>query len=216
MQEFAGLVSALSSLAWPALAAFVLVWLRGPIAELIASAKGRKFKLVIAGNELSMEEAAQQQSQALLDLQAKVAELEKQLGPPPEAAAAAAAPMAARTVAAPRPRRVLWVDDRPRNNSYLIAALQQRGVEVDTALTTDEGLARFAAERYDAVVSDMGRPEGRTAGLDLVRRLRGQGVQVPLYIYCSADAAQRWRGEALQAGANDITASGSTLLGALP
>ncbi|KQP37392.1 response regulator transcription factor [Pseudorhodoferax sp. Leaf274] len=213
MQEFAGLVSALASLAWPALFAFVLVWLRGPIAGLIASAKGRKFKLVIAGNELSMEEAAEQQSQALLDLQAKVAELEKRLGPPPEAAAA---PMAAQTVRAARAHRVLWVDDNPRNNSYLIAALLERGVEVDTALTTDEGLARFAAQRYDVVVSDMGRPEGRTAGIDLVRKLRAQGTEVPLYIYCSADSARRWRDEALQAGASDITASGSSLLGVLP
>ncbi|GHD02890.1 response regulator [Pseudorhodoferax aquiterrae] len=213
MQDFAALVSALASLAWPAVAVFLLVWLRGPVGELIASAKQRKFKIVLAGNELSMEEAAQQQSQVVLDLQAKLAELEKRLGPPPEAAAA---PMAARAVPVARGQRVLWVDDIPRNNSYLIAALQDRGVEVDTALSTDEGLARFAAQRYDVVVTDMGRPEGRTAGIDLVRRLRALGTQVPLYIYCSVDSAKRWRDEALQAGATDITASGTSLLGVLP
>ena len=215
MQDFAALVSALASLAWPAVAVFLLVWLRGPVGELIASAKLRKFKISIAGNELSMEEAAQQQSQVVLDLQTKLAELEKRLGPPPEAAAAAA-PMAARAVPVARGRRLLWVDDIPRNNSYLIAALQERGVEVDTALSTDEGLAKFAAQRYDVVVTDMGRAEGRTAGIDLVRRLRAQGTQVPLYIYCSVDSAQRWRDEALQAGASDITASGTSLLGVLP
>lgn len=213
MQDFAALVSALASLAWPVVAVFLLVWLRGPVGELIASAKQRKFKIVLAGNELSMEEAAQQQSQVVLDLQTKLAELEKRLGPPPEAAAA---PMAARTVAPARVRRVLWVDDIPRNNSYLIAALQERGVEVDTALSTDEGLAKFAAQRYDVVVTDMGRAEGRTAGIDLVRRLRALGTQVPLYIYCSVDSAKRWRDEALQAGASDITASGTSLLGVLP
>lgn len=211
MQDFAALVSALASLAWPAVCVFLLLWLRGPVGELIASAKQRKFKIVIAGNELSMEEAAEQQSQVVLDLQAKLAALEKRLGPPPEAAAA---PMAARAAAA-QGRRVLWVDDVPRNNSYLIAALQERGVEVDTALSTDEGLARFAAQRYDVVVTDMGRPEGRTAGIDLVRRLRAQGAQVPLYIYCSVASAQRWRDEALQAGASGITASGTSLLGVL-
>lgn len=213
MQDFAALVSALASLAWPAVAVFLLVWLRGPVGELIASAKQRKFKIVLAGNELSMEEAAQQQSQVVLDLQAKLAELEKRLGPPPEAAAA---PMAARAVPVARGQRVLWVDDIPRNNSYLIAALQDRGMEVDTALSTEEGLARFAAQRYDVVVTDMGRPEGRTAGIDLVRRLRALGTQVPLYNYCSVDSAKRWRDEALQAGATDITASGTSLLGVLP
>nr|WP_186329711.1 response regulator [Variovorax boronicumulans] len=213
MQDVAALVSALATLAWPLVAVFLLVWLRGPVGDLIASAKQRRFKIVLAGNELSMEEAAQQQSQVVLDLQAKLAELEKRLGPPPEAAAA---PMAARAVPVARGQRVLWVDDIPRNNSYLIAALQERGVEVDTALSTDEGLAKFAAQRYDVVVTDMGRAEGRTAGIDLVRRLRAQGTQVPLFIYCSVDSAQRWRDEALQAGATDITASGTSLLGVLP
>ena len=34
MQDFAALVSALASLAWPAVCAFLLVWLRGPVGSM--------------------------------------------------------------------------------------------------------------------------------------------------------------------------------------
>jgi len=65
----------------------------------------------------------------------------------------------------------------------------------------------------------MGRAEnGRyntTAGLDLVRQIRALDPVVPIFIYCSRQAAEKNREAALSAGANGITSSASFLLNAL-
>lgn len=228
MEELAKLLSALASLAWPAVVAVLLVKLHGPLRKLIESASARKFTLKVAGNELSMEEASEQQGKMVRDLQLKLAELEQRLaggaapqaGPAAQMAPAAAASPRTPQAAPIRPpaqgRRLLWVDDKPRNNSYLVAALEEQGVRVDTAASTDEGLAKFKAQPYDIVVSDMERGEGAQAGIDLTRRLKAMAPQLPVYIYCGPGAARNLRAEALAAGAAGITASGTELLSALP
>lgn len=226
MEELAKVLSALAALAWPVVAAVLLYQLRGPLRKLVESASARRFTLKVAGNELSMEEASEQQGRLLQDLQLKLVELEQRLGVPPSPmsmpAVAGRAPAGAGTSVAtdvPPPaagQRLLWVDDAPRNNAYLVAALREQGVLVDTALDTDEALARFQADPYDIVVSDMVRGGDRQAGLALTRRLKAIAPQLPVYIYCGAETARSRRDEALAAGASGITASGTDLLRALP
>ncbi|BDT69976.1 hypothetical protein os1_41680 [Comamonadaceae bacterium OS-1] len=210
MDHLATLISALASLAWPVLLGLLLFKLQGPIRTLLESALKRKFTIKVAGNELTMEEASEQQRAIVSDLQAKLAELEKRLnmGAVPEVLQMAAP--------APSGKRILWVDDKPKNNSYLIASLEERGVRVDTALSTDEGLAQFKKMNYDIVVSDMGRPESEKAGIDLTRKIKQVSPQTPVFIFCGTWAARTLRAEALAAGVAEITASGSTLLSALP
>ena len=211
MDDVAKLISAIASLAWPLVLAVLLVKLFGPIRQLVESARARKFTLKVAGNELTMDEVSEQQRALVSDLQGKVAELEKRIVAP-----AGAAPLPAARDALPRPTRVLWVDDNPRNNSLLAATLEERGAKVDIALSTDEGLARFKKQAYDVVLSDMGRPEGEQAGIDLTRKLKALSPATPVFIYCGAWAASHWRKEALDAGASEITSSASSLLAALP
>lgn len=208
MDDLAKLISALAALAWPAVFAVLLVKLFEPIRALVESARGRKFTIKVAGNELTMEEASEQQRVLLADLQNKLAQLEKGLLPQ-----AAIAPV---TDAKPRSKRVLWVDDRPRNNSFLVASLQDRGVQVDIARSTTEGLEALKQARYDAVISDMGRPEGETAGIDLAVKMKTVAPGVPVFIYCGKWAATHLRDDALAAGVVLITSSGSSLMAALP
>lgn len=208
MDDLAKLISALAALAWPAVFAVLLVKLFGPIRALVESARGRKFTIKVAGNELTMEEASEQQRVLLADLQNKLAQLEKGLASPVAVASA--------TEARPRGKRVLWVDDRPRNNSFLVASLQDRGVQVDIALSTTEGLEALKQARYDAVISDMGRPEGETAGIDLALKMKTVAPGVPVFIYCGKWAATHLRDDALAAGVVLITSSGSSLMAALP
>ncbi len=210
MDNIAQLISALASLAWPVLLGLLLFKLQVPIRTLLESALKRKFTIKVAGNELTMEEASEQQRAIVSDLQTKLAELEKRLN---LGASRAAPPVAAPPATG---KRILWVDDKPRNNSYLVATLEERGVRVDTALSTDEGLAQFKKMAYDIVVTDMGRPEGDKAGIDLTRKLKVFSPATPVYIFCGARAAQGLRAEALAAGASEITSSVSTLLSELP
>lgn len=237
METLAQLLSALASLAWPAVFAVLLFKLREPLRKLVESASGRKFTLKVAGNELSMEEASEQQRKSIDDLQFKLAELERLLAgrpasslqPAPQMApvgrgapaaggvvrSPAAVPSASAAPAAST-QRILWVDDHPKNNSFLIAALEERGVRVDTALSTDEALARLGQQPYDVVISDMQRPESAKAGIDLARQVQARALQVPVYIFCGPGAARSLRDEALAAGVAEITSSGTSLLSALP
>jgi hypothetical protein len=95
---------------------------------LVESARGRKFTIKVAGNELTMEEASEQQRVILSDLQAKLVELEKRLG---SGLATLQNPISAPPTSS---KRILWVDDRPKNNSFFVASLEERGVRVDIAL----------------------------------------------------------------------------------
>ncbi|WP_342316223.1 response regulator [Lysobacter sp. FW306-1B-D06B] len=212
LDSLAKLIAAAASFAWPVVFAVLLYKLYEPIRNLVDSARGRKFSIKVAGNELSMEEASEQQRQVMSDVQAKLAELEQRLAASPVPVAAAAP--------APQPlttgKRILWVDDNPRNNSFLIASLQDRGATVDTALTTQDALRQLQRSQYDIVISDMGRPEGDRAGIELAQKLKTNGVTTPVYIFCGAWAAKHWRGEALAAGVAEITSSGTTLLSVLP
>lgn len=97
-----------------------------------------------------------------------------------------------------------------------MATLEDKGIKVDIALSTEEGIEKFKSLSYDIVISDMGRPEGEMAGIDLARKIRTLNKDVPLFIFCSKWAAQNLREEALQAGINEITSSGTTLLSRLP
>jgi CheY-like chemotaxis protein len=211
MDDTAKLISAIASLAWPLVLAVLLYKLFGPIRSLVESARARKFTLKVAGNELTMEEVSEQQRVIISDLQTKVADLEKR--------AIAASPGASAPLEGGPPlhaKRILWVDDNPRNNSFLVATLEERGAKVDIAFTTEEGLAKFKKQPYDVVLSDMGRPEGPKAGIDLTRKLKALSPETPVFIYCGSWAARNLRSEALGAGVSEITSSASSLLAALP
>ena len=209
MDNLAKLITALASLVWPVVLGVLLFKLHGPIRTLLESALKRKFTIKVAGNELTMEEASEQQRAIVSDLQTKLAELEKRLNQGPNTLAP---PLAAPAASG---KRILWVDDNPKNNSYMVATLEERGVRVDTALSTDAAMAQFKKLSYDIVVSDMGRPESDKAGIDLTRKIKVVSPATPVYIFCGAWAARNFREEALAAGATEISSSGTTLLSAL-
>jgi len=116
---------------------------------------------------------------------------------------------------------VLWVDDDPANNRFIMELFAERGVEVTTALTTTEAVARYAPGVHDLVISDMGRYEGADgayvprAGLHLLEALRARDPNLQLAFCTSARAVARYRDEALVAGARDIVTDCEAILGLL-
>ena len=209
MDSLANLISSLASLAWPVVFAVLVYKLFSPIQKLVESANARKFTIKVAGNELTMEELSEQQRIIINDIQSKIVEIEKRDVVESPAAAAL-------SIEQPRSKkRVLWVDDRPKNNSFLVAAIEDKGAKVEIALSTDEALSKIQKEDFDIVISDMGRPEGDHAGLDLANRLKAMKIAIPIYIYCGTWAAKNLRKEAESAGVAGITSSGTTLLSML-
>ena len=210
MEPLAKLLTALASLAWPAIFAVVIFKFFYPLQKLFESALGRKFTIKVAGNELTMEEASEIQRQTVSDIQSKLAEIERRL------ASGTPASLALDTNPSRSSKRILWVDDQPKNNSFLVAALEEKGAKVDVVLSTEEGVQKFKGISYDIVLSDMGRPEGEKAGIDLAKKIRSLNPQVPFFIFCGSWAARYLREEAIAAGVNGITSSGTTLLSQLP
>ena len=100
--------------------------------------------------------------------------------------------------------RLLLVEDDNMLGTALKAGLQQDGHAVDWVRSADEAdtawIAAGQAAAYDAVVLDLGLPDG--SGLDLLKRARLRRLATPVLIATARDrVADRIAG--LDAGADD-------------
>ncbi|MCX5732339.1 MAG: response regulator [Deltaproteobacteria bacterium] len=98
----------------------------------------------------------------------------------------------------PRPL-VLVVEDEPQMRRFLRASLGAEGYRVLEAWTVADGLRQATAEHPDALLLDLGLPDGD--GLELVRKLR-EWSSVPV-IVVSARGREEEKVAALDAGADD-------------
>jgi hypothetical protein len=53
---------------------------------------------------------------------------------------------------------ILWVDDRPINNTYERQALKKLGIQFTISKSTEEAIGKLENKQYDTIISDMGRP----------------------------------------------------------
>lgn len=88
---------------------------------------------------------------------------------------------------------ILWVDDRPENNTYERQAFEAMGLRFTLALSTDEAFERLSQTKYAAIISDMGRREGPREGYVLLDRLRKEGDRTPLFFYAASNAPEHKR-----------------------
>lgn len=88
---------------------------------------------------------------------------------------------------------ILWVDDRPENNSYERQAFEALGLRFTLALSTDEAFERLSQDKYAAIISDMGRREGPREGYMLLDRLRKSNDKTPLFFYAASNAPEHKR-----------------------
>jgi CheY-like chemotaxis protein len=88
----------------------------------------------------------------------------------------------------PWQRRILWVDDRPSNNTYERSAFEAMNVEITLALSTNEALEILAKRQFAAIISDMGRPEGLRAGYALLESVRKKSLKTPFFIYAGENS----------------------------
>ncbi|MFO8074986.1 MAG: response regulator transcription factor [Egibacteraceae bacterium] len=96
--------------------------------------------------------------------------------------------------------RVLVVDDDEAIRSALDRALRPEGFDVATAADGQAGLTALAAMAPDVVVLDLAL--GDLDGIDVLRRARGDGLDVPVLVLSAREEVTD-RVEALQAGADD-------------
>lgn len=109
-------------------------------------------------------------------------------------------------------KRILWVDDYPENNRHPQSILKAAGVRIDLALETEEAYLTLDRNRFDLIISDMGRGENRTAGLDLLKGLKERNNKTPAIIFASRNAINNYGEEAQMLGAKATAASITELL----
>lgn len=208
------ILKALASLLWPLIVIVLLFSFRGQMAGLIETARMRKFTVKVGEMELSMDEYNKQQGELIKDLQNQVAALQKQYGQPAQSYPAVS----------PRngTRSILWVDDHPRNNAVMIQNLSEAGITVTNALNTQEALGRLRTQTFDKVVTDMTHPDSgndkaanAAGGIELVKSVRVMNENLPIYIYTTAEKAEKMFDEAQEVGANQITGSATILMALL-
>lgn len=88
---------------------------------------------------------------------------------------------------------ILWVDDRPDNNTYERQAFETIGLHFTLALSTNEAFERLSQNKFAAIISDMGRREGPREGYVLLDRMRKEGDQTPLFFYAASSAPEHKR-----------------------
>ena len=80
------------------------------------------------------------------------------------------------------------VDDEPYITDLLGAALRFEGFTVDTAATGGEALTLASQARHDLVLLDVMLPD--VTGTEVCRRLRAQGVGIPVLFLTARDATE--------------------------
>jgi CheY-like chemotaxis protein len=88
---------------------------------------------------------------------------------------------------------ILWVDDRPENNTHERQAFEAMGLRFTLALSTDEAFERLSKTKFTVIISDMGRREGSREGYVLLDRLRKDGDRTPLFFYASSNDSEHNR-----------------------
>jgi signal transduction histidine kinase/DNA-binding response OmpR family regulator len=99
-------------------------------------------------------------------------------------------------------RRILVVDDDPRNLFVITAALEQQGAVVVNALSGRKGLEQLAMKPVDLVFMDIMMPD--MDGYEAIRAIRAEPAlkAIPV-VALTAKALKADREKALQAGADD-------------
>ena len=205
MGEATELIKAITGLAWPIIVGLV-IWRLFPSIKQIVESRG--FTVKVGNAELTVQQISEKLLETTANLQGKLATMstvDERSGN--------------RLAAEPgerKLRKVLWVDDHPENNVYEVAQLERLGVQVDQAASTIEGVAAllYAEPAYNAVISDLSRREGRNqnpeAGLDLIRQVRAQGSDVPVFIYASTRGVRK-RAEVESVGGNGVARTSTEL-----
>jgi len=208
MSNYPEIIKAIATLLWPIIIIIAFIVLKPAVAALIDSAKSRKFTLKVGGQELTMEEANEQQRTFLSSSQSEVLLRKKRTqaytNSPDDLQKSVEKPLEDRKI-----QSILWVDDNPKNNSDHVQQLIDMDINVDLSLSTNDALKRSNSKRYDAIISDMGRKEGNkyesSAGLKLLKAIRESDKEIPFAILTRRKTARDMKNEVIAMGGTGIT-----------
>lgn len=187
-----------AGLAWPAVFLVAFFALRRQVAKIFDR---DEMEIEVAGLRVRVSDATKQIGKQSAELVDRVAALESAL--PARDRHTDAATSSTNF-------SILWVDDYPSNNAFLIDKFRTDGVEVDLSMTTADALRKLKQRPFNVLISDLGRKEEGAdnpfAGLDLLNGLTALGTRLPSVIYAGKRGLAHER-QLKQAGAELVTAS---------
>lgn len=86
---------------------------------------------------------------------------------------------------------VLWIDDHPKSILWERRILQELGVRVAPAWSTEVALERLAEEPFDLIISDIARGDRADEGVRALPRLREVQPDAPVVFYVADLDAER-------------------------
>lgn len=209
--QIAPIIEAISSLiqalGWPLLVLYILLYFGTPLKKLLSDASEFTFKAGATGLEASVK---RQQIEAAAALGAANMKASSDPGAEQQAASNVnqASEIAAVVTQAVKPSSisrlseatVLWVDDKPANNVYERKSMEALGIRFTLSLDTTDALDKLQLNRYDVIISDMGRGNDRRAGYTLLEEIKKRGNSTPLIFY-STNSSSSIKQESRQRGA---------------
>ena len=89
------------------------------------------------------------------------------------------------------------------------------GVQFDLALDTKQALDFLSKNKYDLIISDLGRDNMHEAGVKMISEIKQMNLEIshpPIFIYASEKAIEKYGKNALDEGASIATASARDLV----
>ena len=173
--------------------------------QIISLLTGRHLTIRLLGQEISFAKLTEDIGQSVADLQARVASM--------QVSSVVKGDGLSNSVEGKHKsrRRILWVDDFPSNNAFILKNLENRKFDVEISLGTNDALEKFVALDHNMIITDLGRMESgvnnKLAGLELVKRVRIMNVNVPVLVFAGHRGVEM-KSELLEAGATAVTSSG--------
>jgi len=176
-----GIIELLRVIIWPLVVVFILVFFKDPIGGFLGNMRKSSIKVGKEG--------------VAVELDATKAEVVSMLGAANTASgkesnqvdwgkiAQAANSLNQTNIKKLSEASVLWVDDNPDNNTYERRALSALGINFMLSRSTDDAIQKIKYNKYDIVISDMGRGDDKTAGFKLLEAKQKLNDSSPFIIY---------------------------------
>ena len=209
------LVSLISEISWPLVVLFIVVFLRKPIKEILSSVS--EISMKAGGFEA---QAKRQEIEVAASLGAAVGKQESESPSDNQiyiendlfkVTDFVNSTFQSKVISRLNSKKILWVDDRPKNNVYETRSLEALGIQITISTSTTDALKKLRQDKYDLIISDMGRPPDNRAGYTLLGEMQKQGIKIPFIIYASSNLPEH-KAEARQRGTFGCTNIATELL----
>ena len=113
--------------------------------------------------------------------------------------------------------KILWVDDFPSNNKSIMDIYKNLGVQFDISIDNESAYELLNKNKYNLVISDMGRHSQNMAGIFLLKNINQMSINTkpPVIFYASEKSISMYGSLARGEGALYATSSAKDLVMAI-